>query len=191
MMRQQSLPFPTRYRWGGAIAGALLLAGCQASPVSAPPDQIPTDPTAESAEIEAAAAVAEAENADGAMATVEQVAVTGSEQAYTLTVTLASPDTGCDQYADWWEVITPEGDLIYRRILVHSHVDEQPFTRSGGPVEITADQTVIVRGHMHPSGYGDQAMTGSVAEGFTITTVALDFAQDLALAPPLPQDCTF
>ena len=188
MMMQQSRPFPVRYRWGGAIVGALLLAGCQASPVSAP---LPTDPTAESAEVEAPAAVAEAENADGAMATVEQVAVTGSEQTYTFAVTLASPDTGCDQYADWWEVITPEGDLIYRRILVHSHVDEQPFTRSGGPVAISTDQTVIVRAHMEPTGYGDQVMTGTVAAGFTATTLTPDFASDLATASPLPDGCAF
>lgn len=160
-------------------------------PVSTPPEQTPANPAAESTEVDAPAAVSESGEADGAVATVEAVEVTGSEQAYTFAVTLASPDTGCDQYADWWEVITQEGDLIYRRILVHSHVDEQPFTRSGGPVEIAADQTVIVRGHMHPSGYGDQAMTGSVVEGFTATTVAPDFVQDLALVPPLPQDCTY
>jgi hypothetical protein len=191
MMAKWHRPLSIRHRWGGAIIGALLFAGCQAPPVSTPPDQTPTNPAAETAEVEAPAVAPESGDTDGAVATVEQVEVTGSEQAYTVAVTLASPDTGCDQYADWWEVVTPEGDLIYRRILVHSHVDEQPFTRSGGPVAIAADQTLIVRGHMHPSGYGDQAMTGSVAEGFTTTTVAPDFAQDLTLAPPLPEDCTF
>ena len=57
---------------------------------------------------------------------------------------VASPDTGCDQYANWWEVITEDGALIYRRILGHSHVNEQPFIRSGVGVVIDENQVVIV-----------------------------------------------
>ncbi|MGA9190363.1 MAG: hypothetical protein WBZ24_01400, partial [Anaerolineales bacterium] len=71
---------------------------------------------------------------DSAQARVISVDVSGEEGAFTFAVEIASPDTGCDRYADWWEVVTPNGDLLYRRILLHSHVDEQPFARSGGPV---------------------------------------------------------
>ncbi len=60
-------------------------------------------------------------------AEVSEVEATGQANNYTLAVTVSSPDTGCDSYADWWEVITPEGELLYRRVLLHSHVDEQPF----------------------------------------------------------------
>ena len=116
---------------------------------------------------------------------------TQSPDSHTFAVTISSPDTGCDQYADWWEVITPEGDLLYRRILAHSHVDEQPFERTGGPVNVAPDQTVIVRAHMHPSGYGPQAMQGSITDGFETVTLPINFALALAEEEPLPGDCAF
>jgi hypothetical protein len=52
---------------------------------------------------------------DAVTADVTAVRVSGAPGAYTFSVTLSSPDTGCDQYADWWEVITPDGELVYRR----------------------------------------------------------------------------
>ena len=77
------------------------------------------------------------------------VQVSGAPGAYQFNVTIKSPDTGCQQYADWWEVVSEDGRLLYRRVLLHSHVDEQPFTRSGGPVPIQADTVVWVRAHEH------------------------------------------
>ena len=71
------------------------------------------------------------------------VDVTGEENAYTFSIGILSPDTGCDQYADWWEIVSLDGDLIYRRILAHSHVNEQPFVRSGGPVAIHEELSLI------------------------------------------------
>jgi hypothetical protein len=53
-----------------------------------------------------------------------------------------------------WEVVDVTGEaLLYRRILGHSHVSEQPFVRSGGPVSATSD-VVIVRSHGNVGGYG-------------------------------------
>ena len=47
-----------------------------------------------------------------------------------------------------WEVVTPEGALAYRHTLLHSHVDEQPFTRSLSGVAIPAGVSrVILRAH--------------------------------------------
>lgn len=124
-------------------------------------------------------------------ATVTSVTATGAPGNYSFSVTIVSPDTGCDQYANWWEVITPEGELLYRRILAHSHVSEQPFTRSGGPVPVQADQSVIVRAHMHPSGYGKQVLQGSVASGFEELVSESAIAPELASQPPLPDGCAF
>lgn len=47
-------------------------------------------------------------------------------------VTLSHPDTGWDHYADVWRVYTPDGTMLAERVLVHPHVNEQPFTRSAG-----------------------------------------------------------
>ncbi len=124
-------------------------------------------------------------------AVVTAVSTSGNEGNYTFRVTLSSPDTGCDQYADWWEVLDTDGMLLYRRILAHSHVNEQPFTRSGGAVPIQEDTEIYVRGHMNTTGYGTRVMKGSVANGFQAVNAAADFAADLAGQEPLPDNCAF
>jgi hypothetical protein len=124
-------------------------------------------------------------------ADVHSVAVRGGEGAYQFSVEIRSPDTGCEQYADWWEVISQDGELIYRRILAHSHVTEQPFTRSGGPAAISPDEVVIVRAHMNNEGYGGIAFQGSVETGFEAIQLESDFAEGLEKADPLPSGCGF
>jgi len=51
-------------------------------------------------------------------------------------VTLRHADTGWEHYADGWEVLAPDGTSLGLRVLVHPHVNEQPFTRSLGGVMI-------------------------------------------------------
>jgi len=125
------------------------------------------------------------------VADVIEVNVTGNPNNYTFSVTIESPDTGCNQYANWWEVITLDGQLIYRRVLGHSHINEQPFTRTGGPVNISADVEVIVRAWMHPTGYGGKVYKGSVANGFECTVLSGEFAKALSEQEPLPTSCPF
>jgi len=124
-------------------------------------------------------------------ADVLSVQATGNPGAYQFAVEIASPDTGCDQYADWWEIFAEDGQLLYRRILLHSHVGEQPFTRSGGPVEIDAETVVYVRAHMNTSGYGGQVLQGTVQEGFKPAEVEAGFGAELERIPPQPEDCAF
>ena len=133
------------------------------------------------------------DNTETTYADVVSVNVSGNENSYTFSITTKSPDKGCSQYANWWEVISTDGRLIYRRILAHSHVSEQPFTRSGGPVNIRDDSVVIVRAHMHPSGYGsgEIAMKGSVKTSFSEYEIAEDFAATLEDQDPLPSGCAF
>ena len=125
------------------------------------------------------------------LAEVRAVQVTGDPGAYRFNVTVKSPDSGCQQYANWWEIIDREGKLKYRRILTHSHVNEQPFTRSGGPVAVSPSDFLYVRAHMNNSGYGTQVYAGSVENGFQVDSLSSDFAEAIASEEPLPEDCAF
>jgi hypothetical protein len=177
-------------------------AGCQTSPTNAieePPPTVIQSPTIETI----IPATKEPEETltmipeqvqpapDKPLADVISVETTGEPNQYSFSVGISSPDTGCEQYADWWEVITPQGELLYRRILLHSHVAEQPFVRSGGLVEIKQDTEVIIRAHMNPGGYGGKAFRGSVASGFIETDLADDFMVELEDQDPLPSGCNF
>ncbi len=64
-------------------------------------------------------------------AVIEDVQVTprGAEQ-YSFAVTLRHSDTGWDHYANAWDVIDVQGNVLGKRVLHHPHVNEQPFTRS-------------------------------------------------------------
>jgi hypothetical protein len=138
----------------------------------------------------AAAGLAGVEAPAAPRADVGAVEVSGEPGAYRFLVSVRSPDEGCDRFARWWEVVSLDGRLLYRRILMHSHPDEQPFARAGGPVPIGRDEEVVVRAWMHPDGYGGAMLRGSVAAGFTAWGDAPPgFAADLAHAPPQPDVC--
>jgi len=124
-------------------------------------------------------------------AKIVSVTSSGNENNYTFSVGIRSNETGCKQYANWWEVITEDGKLIYRRILAHSHVAEQPFIRSGGSVKISKEQVVIIRAHMNTIGYGSIVYKGSVASGFKENNLDTNFAIELAKEAPLPSGCAF
>jgi hypothetical protein len=158
-----------------------------------PPTRTPTlVPRTSTRSPEAATATPPAEDVpDAVLADVISVEASGEPGAYRFSVGIRSPDTGCDQYADWWEVVSEEGELLYRRVLLHSHVDEQPFARSGGPIDIEADMVVWVRAHMNTGGYGGAAFRGSVEEGFAEAALDAAFAAELEGAPPLPDGCAF
>lgn len=58
-------------------------------------------------------------------------------------VTLRHADTGWDHYADAWRLVSEDGVELGKRTLWHPHVNEQPFTRSLGNIEIPAGARVI------------------------------------------------
>lgn len=70
-------------------------------------------------------------------------------------VTLKHDDTGWEHYADRWEILSMDGDLLATRTLHHPHVNEQPFTRYQFQVKLPADlRAVRVRAHDSRHGYG-------------------------------------
>ncbi|MEE9444862.1 MAG: hypothetical protein V3V19_04275 [Cocleimonas sp.] len=130
-------------------------------------------------------------NTQNAVADITAVEVKGNEDNYTFSVTLKSDDKGCDQYANWWEVLNADGNLVYRRVLGHSHTSEQPFTRSGGTVNIKASSMVFIRAHMHPQGYSGDVFKGSVENGFAKLKTAPSFSTAIETEAPLPSGCAF
>jgi len=128
---------------------------------------------------------------ESTQAVITEVKADGSDNNYSFRVTIKSPDTGCDQYADWWEIVDLQGNLIYRRILAHSHVDEQPFTRAGNNIKVGKDQFVYIRGHMNTSGYSSFAFSGSPDKGFQAELIGQDFYPELENEAPQPKDCDF
>jgi hypothetical protein len=124
-------------------------------------------------------------------ANVTAVTTKGKTNAYHFSVTLNSDETGCEQYTDWWEVLNEKGDLLYRRILLHSHPNQQPFTRSGGYVKIKKDDIVYVRAHMNKLGYVGDIFKGSVENGFEKVEKAPDFNESIETQDPLPSGCLY
>lgn len=82
-------------------------------------------------------------------ADVEKVTVQkASNGLYTFNVTVRHADEGWEHYANRWDVVAPDGTVLGTRVLVHPHVDEQPFTRSLRGVEIPDGlKSVIIRAH--------------------------------------------
>lgn len=78
-----------------------------------------------------------------------------SGDSFRFDVTVRHDDTGWDHYADKWDVVGPDGEVLGTRILHHPHVEEQPFTRSLSGVKVPLSVTsVTLRAHDKVHGYG-------------------------------------
>ena len=74
---------------------------------------------------------------------------------YRFAVTVQHGDTGWEHYADRWEVVSADGEVLATRVLAHPHEQEQPFTRSLSGVVLPASVTeVVVRAHDSLHGFG-------------------------------------
>ena len=86
---------------------------------------------------------------------VEARADCNAERVCRFAVTLRHADEGWEHYADRWELRAPDGTVLGTRVLHHPHVDEQPFTRSLGGVELpNGVSRVRVRARDSRHGYG-------------------------------------
>ena len=147
------------------------------TPTSPPPTLAPT-------EIPVTPDVAQpsgAPNQGAANADVESVrAVHAPDGTWTFHVTVRHPDTGWEDYADGWDVLTPDGGVIkpdpsspFTRLLLHPHETEQPFTRSQSGVAIPPDVTQVrVRAHDLVDGFGGREvvvdLTVSAGQDFEV-----------------------
>ena len=163
------------------LGASLLVAGCGTSreprdtptsvltPTSADPTGTPAsvltptsaDPTGTPASVPSPTFTVTPKG--GANADVVHVrAVETAGGTWTFHVTVQHPDTGWEDYADGWDVVTPDGAVVkpdpespFTRLLLHPHVDEQPFTRSQGEIVLPGSVTLVrVRAHDLVDGYG-------------------------------------
>lgn len=75
-------------------------------------------------------------------------------------VTVRHDDTGWEHYADRWDVVGADGTVYGERVLLHPHVNEQPFTRSLGGVSVPDGVTeIVIRAHDNVDGLGGKEMT--------------------------------
>ncbi|MEW7006864.1 MULTISPECIES: hypothetical protein [unclassified Lentilitoribacter] len=75
--------------------------------------------------------------------------------SYRFSVTVKHADEGWDHYADKWDVVDSDGNILGTRVLAHPHVNEQPFTRSLSNIEIPEDvKYVLIRAHDSVHKYG-------------------------------------
>jgi hypothetical protein len=132
-----------------------VLAACVAAPA-------PTDRSASTA-TPSATATPVADERPPSVADVLFVRAAQSEDGtWAFTVTVQHPDTGWDNYADGWDVVTSDGVVLcpnpgctFTRRLEHPHVEEQPFTRSQSGIVIPEDVVrVRVRAHSLVGGFG-------------------------------------
>lgn len=83
-----------------------------------------------------------------------------SGETFRFDVTVQHDDTGWDHYADRWDVLGADGTVYGERVLLHPHVNEQPFTRSLGGVSVPDNVTeVVIRAHDSVDGLGGKEMT--------------------------------
>lgn len=91
-------------------------------------------------------------------------AINNQDGTWEFHVTVEHPDTGWENYADGWDIVLPDGtvlksnqDSTFTRLLLHPHVNEQPFTRSQTGMTIPEGTTEVrVRAHDIVNGYGGQ-----------------------------------
>ncbi len=88
------------------------------------------------------------------------------DKTWSFSVTVAHTDTGWEDYANGWDVVLPDGTMLKRnpndpftRLLLHPHVDEQPFTRSQFGLTIPEGITeVTVKAHTTVGGWGGKEL---------------------------------
>ena len=145
----------------GLVTIVLVLAACasaRSEDVTVAPGSVPAGSSAEAESSPDSTAPAPSETG---CADVIGVEISG-DGPYTFAVTVSSPDTGWDKYADEWRIESGTGEVLGIRELAHPHVDEQPFTRSLGGVDIDAGSTVVVAARDSVEGYCGERLTVTV-----------------------------
>lgn len=168
---------PIRQFWPLLAFGVVLLVACQAASEPTPaaieveavdePEVVATPTPAVESDMNENEATpggtSSSDEAGAADADVEFVRATlAADDTWRFDVTVRHPDTGWEDYADGWDVVTPDGRVLkvdegdpFTRLLLHPHENEQPFTRSQRGIAVPEGVTsVVVRAHDLVDGFG-------------------------------------
>ncbi len=78
---------------------------------------------------------------------------------YRFNVTVQHDDESWEHFAKAWEVLDTDGNILGARILLHPHINEQPFTRSH-TIAIPANvNQVTIRAYDLIHKYGGKELT--------------------------------
>lgn len=73
----------------------------------------------------------------------------------TISATILHADEGWDHYADGFDVLDKNGEILSTRVLAHPHVNEQPFTRQLNGFEVpegVCQLTISAHDSVHENG---------------------------------------
>ena len=137
-------------RIAALLVGLLLVAGCTS-----------WDEHDGLEEVAGASGVVSSQHCDGTAAADFPDVVGASLQTVgdgrvTVSATLCSAYDTPERYADAWRVLTPSGEVLGVRELLHDHAGEQPFTRSLSDAVTVPDgvTTLVIEGRDKVNGWG-------------------------------------
>jgi hypothetical protein len=176
-----------------ALSSLLALVACGPAPAAVPPSATtsalpPTEATSALPPTETPSAAPPSEvpspipptQGEGNADVLHVRAMQAQGGTWTFHVTVQHADTGWEDYADGWDVLTPNGTVLkpdpkspFTRLLLHPHENEQPFTRSQSGIAIPTGVTQVhVRAHDLVDGYGGREvlvdLTVRSGDGFEV-----------------------
>ncbi|MEM7193780.1 MAG: hypothetical protein AAF402_02435 [Pseudomonadota bacterium] len=107
-------------------------------------------------------------------------AIESTDGSWRFNVTVEHADTGWQDYADGWDVMDEQGNVLKRknsdpftRLLLHPHENEQPFTRSVSGIKVPENTRYLtVRAHELKDGFGGKEVVVDLKEksgvGYTV-----------------------
>jgi len=96
----------------------------------------------------------------GKASVLDATVIANANGTYSISASVFHKDEGWTHYADRFEVLTMEGEVIATRVLYQPHVNEQPFTRSISNVQVPIGETeAIIRAHDNVHGDGERTFT--------------------------------
>lgn len=87
------------------------------------------------------------------------------KNTWSVNITLKHADSGWQHYADRWRIVDSGGQIFGERVLLHPHVNEQPFTRALNGILIPETAHIIyIEVHDSKHGWSDSKLEIDIDE---------------------------